>query len=160
MSHSRRRQRWRHFPMMSWWRWCWAQTSLCWSVPGGCWGCDGGRPCCCVHRGPVVTVDDNKCLNVVCKIGLQVFVIAATLFTTGGLHDTFLWKNQRLNSVIKQAKLTGKKILCGPFSLLDRFLKRPLDGFRNHMRWTPPFSSPSSSREGCSGLLEGKTHVD
>jgi len=58
------------------------------------------------------------------------------------------------------AELTGKKILRRPFSLLVRLLKRPLDGFRNHMTWTPPLSSPSSSREGRSGHLGGENHID
>lgn len=48
---------------------------------------------------------------------------------------------------------TEKSILRGPFSFLDAFLKRPLDTFRNHIKWTPPLSSPRSSSGGRS---EGK----
>lgn len=80
----------------------------------------------------------------------QLLVITVTLFTTR-VGTTHLPQEIELSNSIGKTRLTGKKILCGPFSFLDGILKRPLDGFRNHMRWTPPFSSPSSNREGWSG---------
>lgn len=128
MTHSQRPQTWCHSLMRSWWRWCRVQTSLWWLVPGGCWGCDGRRLCCYVLQGPIENVGDN----IFCP-------------TTSNL---VYW--------MQKLKPTGKKILCGPLSFFDGFLKRPLDGFRNRIRWTPPFSSPSSSRGGCSGHLEEK----
>lgn len=121
--------------MRSWWLWCLARTSLCWWAPGECRGCVGSWPCCRVHPGPVIKGQqqphDRK---------QKVFVLCLRLID--GSHET---------------ELTGKKILCGLLSFSDDFLKSPLDGFRNHMRWTPPFSSPSSSREGCSGRWRGET---
>lgn len=84
----------------------------------------------------------------------QLLVITVTLFTTR-VGTTHLLQEIELCNSIDETRLTGKKILCGPFSCLDEFLKRPLAGFKNHMRWTPPFSSPSSNREGWSGHWEG-----
>lgn len=93
--------------------------------------------------------DNNNCSSVVCEIGASSASACHRCYSVyySGLHEPEI----ELSNSIDKTKLTGKKILCGPFSLLDGFLKRPLDGFMNHMRWTPPFSSPSSSREGCSG---------
>lgn len=89
---------------------------------------------------------DNNCSSH-CEIGVnwRELIIAAALFTAAGrIRPISVSQNDKV-------KLTGKKILCRPFSLLGGVLKRPLDGLRNHMRWTPPLSSPRSNREGCSG---------
>lgn len=126
--------------MTSWRRRILARTSLCWLAPGGRWGCDGRRPCCCARPGPVVTTDNNYRSGVFCEIWNAI-------------------SNRSQSNSAEETEHTGKKILCGMLSFFDGLLKRPLVGLRNHMRWTPPFSSPSSSREGCSRHWSEKKNV-